>query len=251
VAQGLIITLDGPAGSGKSTVARRLARRLGLEFLDTGAMYRGLTAACLDHGIDPAAEPEAVLELARRMPMRFDWQTDPPRLHVGTHDMTHRLRDADVTFSVSDVAAMKPVRDVLVESQRRIGREHQRLVTEGRDQGSVVFPGARVKFYLDASPRVRARRRAQQLVEAGKPADEEEILRQILKRDHRDSNRPDGPLICPDDAERIDTSDMSLDEAIDLLESHVRERAGDEELNAGASSSGIGDSEFPGAGARP
>ncbi len=222
----LIVTLDGPAGSGKSTVARRLAKRIGLEFLDTGAMYRGLTAKCLDRGIDPATEPEAVAELARYCPMRFDWQSDPPRLHVGDHDMTNRLRDTDVTEHVSEVAAMGPVRQVLVEHQRRIGRQHPRLVTEGRDQGSVVFPTARVKFFIDATPQVRAHRRALELKEAGRQADEQQILEHILDRDQRDSNRKDGPLICPRDADRIDTTHMSLDEVVDELERRVRRDVG-------------------------
>src|SRR5689334_6266608 len=131
--QPLIITLDGPAGSGKSTIARQLARRLGLEFLDTGAMYRGLTALCLDDGIDPAADPAAVVDLAQRFPIRFDWQADPPRLQIGEHDLTDRLRDPDVTFSVSDVASIGGVRQVMVEAQRQIAAAHPRLVTEGRD----------------------------------------------------------------------------------------------------------------------
>ena len=217
----LIVTLDGPAGSGKSTVARLLAKRLGLEFLDTGAMYRGLTAKAMDRGIDPAAEPWAVVELARRAPLRFVWQTDPPRLTVGTVDVTDRLRDADVTEAVSDVAAISAVRQVLVENQRRIGLEHPRLVTEGRDQGSVVFPDAEAKFYLDANATVRAKRRADQLKAAGKPANLESIRKSIIQRDRKDSTRADAPLICPEDAERIDTSDMTLEEVVNLLESKV------------------------------
>ena len=223
----LIVTLDGPAGSGKSTVARQLAQRLGLAFLDTGAMYRGLCAMCLDRGIDPASQPQAVLELARRQPMRFDWRSDPPRLHVGDRDVTGRLRDADVTQHVSEVAAMAPVRRVLVEQQRRIGREHPRLVSEGRDQGSVVFPDAQVKFYIDASAPVRAQRRALQLQQAGQHVEAGDILEQIVQRDHRDATRCDGPLICPHDADRIDTTAMSLDEVVDELERRVRQRVGD------------------------
>lgn len=220
----LIITLDGPAGSGKSTVARLLAHRLGLEFLDTGAMYRGLTAHCLDHGIDPAADAQVVDRMAHEAPMGFDWQTDPPRLHVGDRDVTDRLRDPDVTTKVSDVASIGVVRQYLVQMQRAIGQEHPRLVTEGRDQGSVVFPQAQVKFYLDASPQVRARRRADQLRQAGKAADEAAILESIISRDQRDSSRRDGPLICPPDAIRIDTSALTLVQVVDHLEQHVRQR---------------------------
>jgi len=221
----LIITLDGPAGSGKSTVARLLARRLGLEFLDTGAMYRGIAAAALARGIDPRNEGYAVVELARNRSMHFDWSHDPPRLYVGETDVTDRLRDNDVTEHVSDVAALGAVRDVLVKRQQEIGEAHPRLVTEGRDQGSVVFPDAQVKFYLEAEPAVRARRRAEQLRQAGHHADLEQIRRAIVQRDEKDSTRHDGPLICPEDAERIDTSDMQLEEVVNLLERKVGEKA--------------------------
>lgn len=224
--QPLTITLDGPAGSGKSTIARRLAQRLGLEFLDTGAMYRGLTALCLDKGIDPAGDPASVVDLAKRSPIRFDWLADPPRLQIGERDLTDRLRDPDVTFSVSDVASIGGVRQVMVEAQRDIAEKHPRLVTEGRDQGSVVFPHAQVKFYLDATPAVRAKRRADEIRKAGKPVDEEQILDQITRRDQRDRHRSDGPLICPPDAIVVDTSAMSLDQVLDHLEKLARQRTG-------------------------
>lgn len=222
----LIVTIDGPAGSGKSTLARQLANRLGLDFLDTGAMYRAIAAKSIERGIDIVEEPYYVVELARNCPLRFDWKTDPPRLFAREADVTDRLRDPDVTGSVSDVAAIGAVRSVLVENQRRIGDEHPRLVTEGRDQGSIVFPRADVKFYLDASPAVRAQRRADQLREMGKPVQLESIRQNIIERDRKDSSRPDGPLICPDDAIRIDTSDMTLDDVLDLLEQNVRVRVG-------------------------
>lgn len=217
----LIITIDGPAGSGKSTVARRLAAKLGLDFLDTGAMYRGIAALALDRGIDPATESHAVVQLARGSSLRFDWQADPPRLLVRDRDMTARLRDADVTASVSDVAALAAVRQVLVQAQRAIGQEHPRLVSEGRDQGSVVFPDAQVKFYLEATPAVRAQRRMRQLREAGRHVDLTTIHEQIVARDHKDSTRKTDPLICPEDARRIDTSDMTLDQVVDHLEQIV------------------------------
>lgn len=223
----LIVTIDGPAGSGKSTLARQLAGRLGLDFLDTGAMYRAIATKAIERGIDLSEEPYYVVELARNCPLRFDWHTDPPRLFAREADVTDRLRDSDVTSAVSDVAAIGAVRHVLVENQRRIGIEHPRLVTEGRDQGSIVFPDANVKFYLEASPVVRAQRRAQQLRDLGKPVPLEAIRKNIIERDHKDSNRSDGPLICPDNAIRIDTSDMTLDQVLEQLEQTVRRQAAD------------------------
>lgn len=221
--RGQIITIDGPAGAGKSTVARRVAAELGLDFLDTGAMYRGVAAAALDNAVDPANH-DAVGEVAEQLHMHFDWASDPPRLIVDGLDLTHRLRDPDVTSAVSEIAVNRRVRQVLVKAQRWIACEHPRLVTEGRDQGSVVFPDAVVKFYLDASAEVRARRRAEQLRAAGRDADEHKILQQIVYRDQRDSTRSDGPLICPGDAIRIDSSGMSLDDVVQVLVQRSRDR---------------------------
>lgn len=229
--QGLIVTLDGPAGSGKSTVARLLAKRLDIGFLDTGAMYRAVTALSLEAGLDLCADSGQVAQLARRIRMRFDWRTDPPRLHVndknGDRDLTDRLRDEDVTGGVSEVAAMGPVRQVLVDAQREIGGQLGRLVAEGRDQGSVVFGDADVKFFLDAAAKVRARRRSDQLRDAGRQVDEGQILQAIQRRDTRDRQRSNGPLICPPDTQRIDTSQMSIEQVVDLLELMVRQRVGD------------------------
>ncbi len=219
-----IITIDGPAGSGKSTMAQRLAQRLGLDVLDTGAMYRGVALACLDAGIDVHRSPDAVIAVARRTRVDFDWTRQPPILRVDGQDVSDRIREPVVSEAASVVSALGPVREVLVEAQRHVGREHPRLVSEGRDQGSVVFPDAQVKFFLDADPRVRAQRRVDQLRAAGKNVDIDEILAGILARDHRDTTRKDGPLVCPQDAIRLDTSSMSIEQVLDALEGHVRRR---------------------------
>jgi cytidylate kinase len=220
----LIVTLDGPAGSGKSSVARALARRLGLAFLDTGAMYRAIAVRCLDTGIDIAADEPGAIAMAQRVSLRFDWSTDPPSLYADGQELSIRIRQPDAASAASQIAVFGPVRQVLVESQRRIGREHPRLVTEGRDQGSVVFPNAQVKFYLDAAPPVRARRRVKQMQQAGIEADEAKILAQIIERDQRDASRADGPLVCPQNAIRVDTSELTEDQVIDLLKHHVEQR---------------------------
>ncbi|MEO0965147.1 MAG: (d)CMP kinase [Planctomycetota bacterium] len=219
----LIVTLDGPAGSGKSTIARDLAARLGLDFLDTGAMYRGLTARCLDRGVDPVEEPFYVVELARNQLPSFDFDEDPPRLRMGDTDVTDRLRDPDVNHAVSDVAAISAVRTVMVDAQRKIGDARPRLVTEGRDQGSVVFPDADIKFFLEASVAVRARRRHRQLTDEGRKITLNWVRENIVARDEKDSHRKDGPLICPPDAQTIDTSELTIPEVLDLLERRVRE----------------------------
>jgi cytidylate kinase len=219
----IIITIDGPAGTGKSSVARQLAARLGLDFLDTGAMYRAAAAISIDRGLslnDPAALVQAVAEAD----LHFDWQTDPPSLIASNASIDHRLRESDVTAIVSPIAGIAALRTLMVQKQREIGEEHRRLVTEGRDQGSVVFPTAPVKFYLDASPEVRAVRRVQQLKKAGQLPDAQLVLADIIARDLSDSTRTDGPLMCPPDAIRVDTSSIPFEGVVGELERLVRER---------------------------
>jgi cytidylate kinase len=220
-----IVTIDGPAGTGKSTVAHRLAKRLGLEFLDTGAMYRAAALKALDLGISPADGPR-VAELVRDMELRFDWTRDPPELMVDGEPCGERIRTQEVTRAVSAVASNAAVRAAMVDAQRTIAALHPRLVTEGRDQGSVVFPDADVRIYLDARPEVRARRRVEQLRVKGIETTESEVLAQILERDRIDSTRRDGPLIRPEGADIVDTSTIDIDDVIDRLEEIVRRRAG-------------------------
>lgn len=222
-ARPIIITIDGPAGTGKSSVARALARRLGLDFLDTGAMYRAAAAIVLDKGLNHDDVPAVVREVSSA-DLHFDWSADPPTILAWNRSIERRIREPDVESIVSAIAGIGALRTHMVAKQRIIGRQHPRLVTEGRDQGSVVFPDAAVKFYLDARADVRARRRAEQLRAAGAAADEAGLLRDIVDRDRSDSTRADGPLICPADAIRVDTSCLSFDQVVDRLDELVRQR---------------------------
>lgn len=231
----LIITIDGPAGTGKSTVARRLARRLGLEFLDTGAMYRAAAAIAIDGKVSLSNESE-VVRLTREADLHFDWTTDPPTLRAHGRSIMHRLRDADVSAAVSPVSGLPGLRRLLVETQRRIGEAHPRLVSEGRDQGSVVFHDAEVKIYLHASARVRAERRAEQLRSIGRAADIDKIERELVERDLRDSTRAVGPLVRPGEAVDVDSTRMSEDEVVNHLVAVVRSRVPGEVLSGNAGS---------------
>ena len=219
----LIITIDGPAGTGKSTVAHQLARRLDIDSLDSGSMYRAASLVAIERGIDPA-DGEGLAEALGGVELRFDWDTKPPVLRMDGRDISQRIREMDVSGIVSDVAKCPPVRAVLVEAQRQIGTEHPRLVSEGRDQGSIVFPDATVRFYLDADPRVRALRRVRQLSESGMEVDVAEVTEDIRRRDRIDSTRSDGPLICPEGAIIIDTSELEIADVVNRMVQAVQDR---------------------------
>jgi cytidylate kinase len=222
----VIITIDGPAGTGKSTVAHLLSRRLGLEFLDTGAMYRAAALIALEHGIAPDQGPD-LAEAVHQADLHFDWKTDPPRLMIGDRDVSQRLRDMDVSAIVSIVAAQSALRQVLVQQQRQIAQRHPRLVSEGRDQGSVVFPNADLRYYLHADVMVRADRRVAQLAAAGKTVDQAKIARDIQERDRLDASRHDGPLVRPEGATDIDTGHRTAEEVVDAMEAIARQRLPD------------------------
>ncbi len=216
-----VVTIDGPAGSGKSSVAQRLAKRLGWQVLDTGAMYRATALLALRTGIDPA-DGDRVAEAARRAEIGFDWSGDPPRILLEGEPVDEAIRTPETTAAASKVAGSPAVRAILVEAQRRIAAGHPQLISEGRDQGSVVFPDAVVRFFLDAPVEERAHRRALQLASSGLPVDEPAIQEAIRTRDELDRTRRVGPLVKPRDAVVVDTASRSLEEVVDLLESVVR-----------------------------
>ena len=222
---GVVITIDGPAGTGKSSVASMLAARLGLDMLDTGAMYRALTLQALSHGVS-TQDPEAVDRVTHDCVVDFDFAVNPPRVLLDGRDVSTAIRSQTVTEHVSHVAAHRAVRERLVLAQRRIATAHPWLVTDGRDQGSVVFPQAPVRIYLDARPDVRARRRCEQLAASGERVDESAILAAIVRRDALDAGRATGPLRCPEGAKVVDTSDITQDQVVERLESIVRAMVG-------------------------
>ena len=219
----LVVTIDGPAGTGKSTVARRVAARLGLLVLDTGAMYRAVSWLVLREGIDPRREEAVVSAIATR-PVRAVPADGRSIVLVGDEDPGEDLRSADVESIVSIVAALPRVRSLLVEVQREFADTHPRLVTEGRDQGSVVFPDATVRFFLTASASVRAERRASQLEREGRSVDTGSIRAAIESRDHLDATRTDAPLVRPDGAVEIDTDRLDLDEVVERVVAEVETR---------------------------
>lgn len=215
-----VVTIDGAAGTGKSTVAQELARRLGTDCLDTGAMYRAVALLAIENDIDPT-NGLALSNEIQKVTISFNWKKTPPTIQLGGEDISKRIRELDISKVVSIVAKQPAVRKILVEQQRTIGESHPLLVTEGRDQGSVVFPNAAVQFFLKAAVNERTKRRVKQLRASGTLVNDEEIQQDIELRDQIDSTRTDGPLTCPEGAIIIDTSTMTMTEVVDMMEAKV------------------------------
>lgn len=217
------IAIDGPAGAGKSTLARALARELGYLYVDTGAIYRTVALRAREAGADPS-DPEQVAPLLEDLDLRMDYGGDGvQRMYLSGRDVTGAIRENEVSALASKVAALPVVREFLLDFQRKQAREHD-VVMDGRDIGTVVLPQAGVKIFLTAAPEARARRRTLELHQRGQDADFDEILREIRRRDEQDENRPVAPLRQAEDAVLLDTTNLDLKGSLEALLTLVRER---------------------------
>lgn len=217
------IAIDGPAGAGKSTLARALARELGYLYVDTGAIYRTVALRAREAGADPS-DPEQVAPLLEDLNLRMDYGGDGvQRMYLSGRDVTEAIRENEISALASQVAALPAVREFLLDFQRKQAREHN-VVMDGRDIGTVVLPQAGVKIFLTAAPEARARRRTAELLQRGQDADFDEILREIRQRDEQDENRPVAPLRQAEDAALLDTTNLDLKGSLEALLTLVRER---------------------------
>ena len=219
-----VITIDGPAASGKSTVARMLAERLGASFLDTGAMYRAVTLAAIEAGVDMSDE-EKLLSVLNNRKFQFTVREGRMAVCIDGVDVTEQIRRQEVTANARYVASAARLREKLVEMQREFAAREKKIVTEGRDQGTVAFADADVKFYLIADAAERAKRRQIELRAKGSSEKLEQIQKAIEERDKSDEDRAVGPLRPAEDAIVVNTTDLSIEEVVEKLLRFVEENA--------------------------
>ncbi len=215
------IAIDGPAGAGKSTIARAVAAELGFVYMDTGAIYRTVAYSVLSAGLDPK-DAAVVSEHLPTITVTPEWTEEGiQHMYLNGSDVSFYIRTPEVSQAASQVAAIPAVREFLLDTQRNVGRTH-RVIMDGRDIGTVVLPFADVKIYLSASAEVRAKRRWLELQEKNAPDTYEDVLREMKERDYRDMSRDIAPLRQAEDAFAVDTSEMNLQESIEAISALIR-----------------------------
>ena len=217
-----VVAVDGSGGAGKGELTKRLAKALGYDLLDSGAIYRVLAYAVRKAGLAMFDE-DSIVQEAEVLSLSFEIQDDGVHVFLGAEDVTKAIRTEECGLNASKVAPHPLVRQALLQRQRDF-RKEPGLVADGRDMGTIVFPDAQVKIFLDASPEVRATRRKLQLEQAGKEADYDLILKEITERDERDRNRPVAPLKAAEDALIIDSTNMTIDEVFNTAMDYIKSK---------------------------
>ncbi len=212
----VIITIDGPAGAGKTTIAKKVAGRLGFRYIDTGAMYRAATLKVLESKI-PFNNTEEIAKAVNKSEISLDFSGDEMQVFLDGKDVSEKIRSEEVTENTSLIAAMGPIRGKLVAIQRSSAEKFKKAVFEGRDTGTIVFPDADLKIYLDAGILQRAQRRCREIESRGETVDLDKLQRQIKERDRKDSSRGIAPLRVPEDAVIIDSTSMTIEQVTDKI----------------------------------
>lgn len=223
MSKGLIIAIDGPAGSGKSTSAKLIAKKLGYVYIDTGAMYRAITYLALEN--EAIKDESRIIELARKCKIDLDYEDGEVIVRLNDRNISKEIRSAEVNSHVSEVSKISQVRKLLVEKQREMGAKGNGVVMEGRDIGTVVFPNADVKIFLTASLDTRANRRTKEYNETGSKVLVDDIKSNLSNRDKIDSSRNDSPLTKASDAVEVDTTNVTIDEQVNLILEEVKKVA--------------------------
>lgn len=216
----MIIAIDGPAGAGKTTVSRKLAEKLGYTYIDTGALYRGFALKALRENVD-IFDDEKLRRMCDEIDLKFITEGGELKLYLDGADVSKEIREPHMSMKASDISARPIVRKALLDVQRVMGKSG-RVVLEGRDIGTVVFPNADIKFYLDATTEERASRRHRDFVSAGKDVDIEKLVEEIRQRDKNDSTREHAPLKKADDAIHIDSTEYNIDEVVDKMVENIK-----------------------------